>query len=109
MVNSPEIEILTYNNYEHNNTQGRPCHGIHDSLGDPRSMHKPRLSRDIVSFVESCFYFDVPIDSVSKIHINKHLDMDVADLDRYFFLSRKHVANIYAHFGKGKYQLHQKI
>lgn len=108
MVSNPDVAILTYNNHEHKDTQGLPCHGRHDTSGEPRSMHKTRLSRDIISYVESCFYFDVPVDSVCKMHINKHVDIDATNRDRDFFLCRKDVENIYNRLRKGKYQLHQK-
>jgi hypothetical protein len=44
------------------------------------------LSRDIVSYVESCFFLEVPIDSVCKMHIKKHVDMDSTTRDRDLFL-----------------------
>ena len=88
--------------------QGLPCHGRHDTSGEPRSMHKTWMSRDIVSYVESCLYFDVPVIAVCKIHINKHVDMDVVDQDRDLFLCRKDVVIIYNRLRLGKYQLHQK-
>jgi hypothetical protein len=57
MVQSPNIEILTYNMYENEDENGWSYHGKHDTSGESRSKHKPRLSRDIVSYVESCFFF----------------------------------------------------
>lgn len=83
MVKDPEVAILTYNMYEHEDTRGWPCHGRHDASGEHRSMHKPRLSRDTVSYVESCFSWDVSADSVYKMYNKKHVDMDAADRDKY--------------------------
>lgn len=108
MVQNPEAAILTYNLYEHEDKQGWPCHGLHDTSGEARSLHKPKLSRDIVSYVESCFFLEVPVDSVCKMHINKHINLDATARDRDFFLSRKDVANIYCRLSKGNYQLHKK-
>ena len=71
-------------------------------------MHRPKLSRDIVSYVESCFSLGVPIDTVYKFHVKRHVDMGVAARDRDFFLSRKDIVNIYNRMSKGNYQLHQK-
>jgi hypothetical protein len=51
----PEIEILTYTTYDHEDEEGWPCHGRCDKSGEARSLRKPRLSREIVSFVE--FFF----------------------------------------------------
>ena len=49
-----------------------------DTSGDARSLHQPKLSRDMVSYVESCFFLDVPVDSVCKMHVKKYIDMDAA-------------------------------
>ena len=94
MVNNPNIAILTYNMYEHEDEGGWPYHGQHDNSGDVRFMHRPKLSRDIVAYVESCFSLGVPVDTVYKFHIKRHVDMDVAVRDRDFFLSRKDIVNI---------------
>ena len=104
MVDNPEVAILTYNMYEHEDERGWPCHGQHDNSGDPRTLHRPKISRDIVSYVESCFSLGVPIDTVYKFHIKRHVDMDATIRDRDFFLSRKDIVNIYNWY----YQLHQK-
>ena len=71
MVQSPHIAILTYNMYEHEDEQGWPCHGQLDTSGNARTLHKPKLSRDIVSYVESCYFLGVPPDSVYKMHVKR--------------------------------------
>jgi hypothetical protein len=108
VVQIPNIEILTYNMYESEYENGWPCHGKHDTSGESRYKHKPRLSRNIVSYVESFFFFEVCIDTVCKIHIKKYFDMDAIDRDRDFFLCRKDVANIYNRLMKRNYQLNKK-
>jgi len=108
MVQSPEIAILTYNMSEHEDGEGWPCHGQHDTSCEARTLHKPKLSRDIVSYVESCFHMGVSIDSVYKLHVKRHIDMDAVARDRDFFLSRKDIVNIYNRLMKGNYQLHKK-
>ena len=108
MVDNPDIAILTYNMYEHEDGEGWPCHGQHDTSGDARTLHRPRISRDIVSYVEICFSMGVPIDTVYKIHIQRHVDMDTVTRDRDFFLSKRDIVNIYNRLSKGNYQLHQK-
>ena len=95
-----KLEILTYNMYEHEDGQGWPCHGWLDTSGEVRSMHEPRLSRDIVSYVESCFYLDVPVELVCKMYVTKHIDMDAAARYKDFFLHRKDVLNIYSRLRK---------
>ena len=60
------------------------------------------------SNVESCFFLDVLVDSVCKMHVKKYIDMDVAARDRDLFLRRKDVVNIYNRLMKGNYQLHKK-
>ena len=102
MVKNIEIAILTYNMYENENEEGWPYHGLCDTLPEARSMHKLRLSRDIVSHVESCLKREVLIDLV-KMHIKKHLDMDATTQDRDFLLYKKEVVNMYNHLRKGNY------
>ena len=94
--------------YEHEDEDGWPCHGKHDVAHETRSLYTPKLSRDIISYVESCFFMGVPIDTVCKMHINQHLDKDVEHRDRDFFLTRKDVVNIYNRMMKGNYQFHPK-
>ena len=108
MVQILEVEIISYNMYEHVDSQGSPCHGQHDTSGLVRVLHQPNLSRDMVSYVESCFSLDVPVDFVCKMHVKKYIDMDAAARDRDFFLCRKDVVNIYNCLIKGNYQFHKK-
>lgn len=108
MVDNPNIEILAYNMYEHEDKVGWPCHGQHDNSSDVRTMHRINISRDIVVYVESCFSLGVSIDTVYKFQIKRHVDMDVAARDSDFFLSKKYTINICNRMSKGKYQLHQK-
>ena len=49
---SPHIEILTYNTYDNEDEDGWPYHSPHDTSGDARALHCPKLSRDIVSCME---------------------------------------------------------
>ena len=104
----PDRAILTFNMYEHEDREGWTCHGQCDISGETRALHRPKLSRDIVAYVESCFFLGVPIDVVYRTHIKIHVDIDVAARDRDFFLCRKDIVNIYNKLAKGNYQLHKK-
>jgi hypothetical protein len=57
MVQSPDIEIPTYNMDEHKDENGWPCHGKHDTSGESRSMYKPSLSRDMVLYMENYIFW----------------------------------------------------
>ena len=57
------MAILTCNLYENEDGEGWPCHGKHDTSSKAMTLHKPKLSKDIVSYVESCFYLGASIDS----------------------------------------------
>ena len=76
MVQSPNIAILTYNMYEHEYEQGWPCHGKLDTSGEARTLYKPKITMDIIVYVESCYLLGVSIDSPYKMHIDRHVDMD---------------------------------
>jgi hypothetical protein len=53
----------------HEDEEGWPCHGRLDKSRRARSLRKSRLSREIVSFVENCFFMEVSIDVVYTKHI----------------------------------------
>ena len=72
-----------------------------------RTLHKPKITKDIVAYVESCYLLGVSIDSTYKMHIDMHVDMDPTVRDRYLFITRKDIVNIYNWLMKGKYQIHQ--
>ena len=52
--------------------------------------------------------FFVPVVSVCKMHIKKHVKLDATTQDRDFFLHTKYVLNIYSRLSKGNYQIHKK-
>eukprot|EP00253_Pinus_taeda_P028427 PITA_28427 len=104
----PDRAILTFNIYEHEDGEGWACHGQGDTSGETRALLRPKLSRDIVGYVESCFFLGVPIDVVYRTHIKRHVDIDVVARDRDVFLCRKDIVNIYNRLAKGNYQLHKK-
>lgn len=108
MVQIHKITIIKYNMYKHVDTQGWPCHGKHDNSGHPRSLHQPKLSSDMVSYVESCFFLEVSVDSICKMHVKKYIDIYATSRDMDLFLCRKDVVNIYTLLMKGNYQLHKK-
>jgi len=78
MVQILEISIITYNMYEQVDSQGWPCHGQHDTSGHARSLHQSKLSRDMISYVESHFFLEVPVDSFTNCMLKKFVDMDAA-------------------------------
>ena len=84
MVQSPNIAILTYNMYENEDEQGWPCLGKLDNSSEARTLHKPKPTKDIVSYVESCYLLGVSIDSTNKMYIDRHVDMDPTIRDRKF-------------------------
>ena len=89
--------------YEHEDEQGWPCHGKLHTSGEARTLHNPKLTKDIVAYVESCYLLEVSIDSSYKMHIDKHVNMNPTVQDIDFFLSMKYIVNIYSCFMKGKY------
>ena len=70
--------------YEHEYEKGWPCHGKLNTLGEARTLHNPKLTKDIVAYVESCYLLGVSIDSTNKMYIDRHVDMDPTIRDRKF-------------------------
>jgi len=56
----------------------------------------------MVSYVESCFFLEVLIDSVCKMHVKKYVDMDATTRDMDLFLCMKDDVKIYNHLVKRK-------
>ena len=108
MVQDPNIAVITYNQYDHEDGQGWPCHGKHSNLSDDVTERKARLLKDMISYLESCYFIELPIDSVCKMHIKKYIDIDATTRDRDFFLRRKEIVNVYNRLTNFFYQLHSK-
>ena len=108
MVHDPNIAVITYNQYDHEDGHGWPCHGKDNTLSDDVTQIKPRLSKDMISYLESCYFLQLPIESLCKMHIKKYLEIYATSRDRDFFLCKKDVVNIYNRLMKESYQLHNK-
>ena len=92
MYGRPNVALITYNNFSHQDVDGKFCHGKDDPSGDPRSMVAPRLSNECKSYIESLLIMGVGIDTICEQH---YLDPSLANLmkKRDTCLLRKDVMN----------------
>ena len=88
----PNVAIIAYNQYSHQDANGEFCHGIDDPSGDPRSNVAPRLSNECKSYIESLLLMGVGIDTICEQH---YLDYGMTKLmkKRDMYLLRKDVLN----------------
>lgn len=88
----PYVDIITYNEFTHYETNGEFCHGNDDPIGDPRSNFAPRLLNKCKSYIESLLLIGVKIDTVCEKHYLNHSLTKLMN-KRYTCLLRKDVLN----------------
>ena len=88
----PDIAIITYNEFSHQDVNGEYCHGKDDPSGDPRSSFAPRLSSECKSYIESLLLMGMEIDTICE---KQYLDFGLTKLmnKRDTCLLRKDVFN----------------
>ena len=69
MAGKPNVAIITYNMYEHEDKDGWPCHRQFDRSSEPRMMYAPRLSREMVLSVEAMYEMGSSIYMVCEQHM----------------------------------------
>ncbi|GLJ18061.1 hypothetical protein SUGI_0318650 [Cryptomeria japonica] len=92
MYGRPNVAIITYIEFSHQDANGEFCHGKDDPSGDPRSSVAPRLSNECKSYIESLLLMGVSIDTICEQH---YLDRGLTKLmnKRDTCLLRKDVLN----------------
>ncbi|GLJ34588.1 hypothetical protein SUGI_0695670 [Cryptomeria japonica] len=92
MYGRPNVAVITYNEFSHQDANGEFCHGKDDPSGDPRSSVAPRLSNECKSYIESLLLMGVSIDTICEQH---YLDRGLTKLmnKRDTCLLRKDVLN----------------
>ncbi|GLJ34591.1 hypothetical protein SUGI_0695710 [Cryptomeria japonica] len=92
MYGRPNVAIITYNEFSHQDANGEFCHGKDDPSGDPRSSAALRLSNECKSYIESLLLMGVSIDTICEQH---YLDRGLTKLmnKRDTYLLRKDVLN----------------
>jgi len=107
MAGKPNVAIITYNMYEHEDKDGWPCHGQSDKSNEPRVRYAPRLSREMVLSVEAMYEMGLSVDMVCERHmleVREGLFNVDNESTRDSFLTRRDVVNIFNRLGKTKFQ-----
>ena len=68
MYGRPNIAIITYNEFSHQDASGEFCHGKDDPYGDPRSMVAPRLSNEYKSYIDSLLLMGMGVSTICEQH-----------------------------------------
>lgn len=90
----PVLALIIYNQRNHVDKSGAPCHGLldQDALGT-RAMYAPRISEDLRQKVMSMLHIGIPLDAIIQHHadvVHKH----GGPQNRDDFLTRNDVRNM---------------
>ena len=72
MYGRPQVSIITYNEFTHQDVNGEFFHGKNDPSRDPRTSFAPRLSNECKSYIESLLMMGVGIDTICEKHYLDH-------------------------------------
>ncbi|XP_057842917.1 uncharacterized protein LOC131052308 [Cryptomeria japonica] len=107
MCEKPDVAIIFYNDFSHEDVNKIPCHGTKDPSGEKRLLYAPRLSKDVVPIIEGLCAKRVPVDIICEEQYLKDLFGGVPR-GRNGHLFRRDVANIYNRVTKTTSQLHDQ-
>ncbi|GFP80299.1 hypothetical protein PHJA_000173300 [Phtheirospermum japonicum] len=103
----PEIALIIYNQRNHVDKSGAPCHGVLDqeSVGT-RAMYAPRISEELRQKVISMLHVGISLDTIVQHHVEevqRHGGPHVRD----DFLTRNDVRNMERHIRTLSSELHE--
>ncbi|KAL3500469.1 hypothetical protein ACH5RR_039562 [Cinchona calisaya] len=102
----PLLALIIYNQRNHVDKSGAPCHGILDqnALGT-RAMYAPRISEELRHKIMSMLYVGIPLDTIIQHHaevVQKH----GGPHNRDDFLTRSDVRNMERMLRNSSHELH---
>ncbi|XP_010249825.1 PREDICTED: uncharacterized protein LOC104592258 isoform X2 [Nelumbo nucifera] len=102
----PLLALIIYNQRNHVDKTGAPCHGIldRDAVGT-RAMYAPRISEELRQKVMSMLYVGISLDNIIQHHIEE-VERHGGPCNRDDFLTRNDVRNMDRVIRHSTYQLH---
>ncbi|XP_057504762.1 uncharacterized protein LOC130788225 [Actinidia eriantha] len=90
----PLLALIIYNQRNHLDKTGTPCHGIldHDAVGT-RAMYAPRISEELRQRVMSMLYVGISLDNIMQHHMEE-VQRHGGPHNRDDFLTRNDVRNM---------------
>ncbi|XP_077212190.1 uncharacterized protein LOC143847287 [Tasmannia lanceolata] len=102
----PFLALIIYNQRNHVDKTGAPCHGIldRDAVGT-RAMYAPRISEELRQRITSMLYVGISLDNIIQHHIEE-VERHGGPSNRDDFLTRNDVRNIERVVRHSTYELH---
>ncbi|KAF8407021.1 hypothetical protein HHK36_006143 [Tetracentron sinense] len=102
----PHLALIIYNQRNHVDKTGAPCHGIldRDAVGT-RAMYAPRISEELRQKVMSMLYVGIPLDNIIQHHIEV-VGRHGGPSNRDDFLTRNDVRNMERVIRHSTHELH---
>lgn len=102
----PHVALIIYNQRNHVDKTGAPCHGIHDrdALGT-RAMYAPRISEELRQKVMSMLYVGISLDTIVQHHMEE-VQRHGGPQNRDDFLTRNDVRNMERLIRNSSHELH---
>lgn len=102
----PHVALIIYNQRNHVDKTGAPCHGIHDrdALGT-RAMYAPRISEELRQKVMSMLYVGISLDTIVHHHMEE-VQRHGGPQNRDDFLTRNDVRNMERLIRNSSHELH---
>jgi len=102
----PLLALIIYNQRNHVDKTGAPCHGFldRDALGT-RAVYAPRISEDLRQKIMSMLHVGIPLDNIIRHH-TEAVERHGGPSNRDDFLTRNDVRNMERAIRHCTYELH---
>ncbi|KAF9616838.1 hypothetical protein IFM89_032688 [Coptis chinensis] len=102
----PLLALIIYNQQNHVDKTGVPCHGVldRDAMGT-RAMYAPRISEELRQKVMSMLYVGISLDNIIQHHVGE-VERHGGPSSRDDFLTRNDVRNMERAIRQSMFQLH---
>lgn len=102
----PLLALIIYNQRNHVDKAGAPCHGIHDQEAKgTRAMYAPRISEELRQKVISMLYVGISLDAIVQHHMEE-VQRHGGPHNRDDFLTRNDVRNMERLIKNPSHELH---
>lgn len=102
----PQIALVIYNQRNHVDKEGAPCHGIHDQEAvGTRAMYAPRISEELRLKVMSMLHVGISLDAIVQHHMEE-VQRHGGPHNRDDFLTRNDVRNMERIIKNSSHELH---
>ncbi|KAI3771225.1 hypothetical protein L6452_02384 [Arctium lappa] len=100
----PHVALIIYNQQNHVDSMGAPCHGILDQNAvGTRAMYAPRISEELRQKVMSMLYVGISVDNIIQHHLDE-VQRHGGPQSRDDFLTRNDIRNMERHIRSSSHE-----